>query len=381
LGRDPQEDYIEAPGFSGTGKCTSAATCTSVANIAVLANTIDALGVMTAGTFNGVDVRTEERYDKMHTEFDQLTVNSVDHWSSKPVDEYLLGVNASNFANPIQTTLGWDNYNVQGFSYAYSGLGSMPTLNFGSGNLSPTGPWVLTGVRQRPQTADNSFATVAETAHYDWSSNLKFTGGASFKEYAFKTTSLRLTNGKSVGSTGAYASLRAIPLAGYGNGHIADGVTWFGPSVSAAMSALGLNTSSLFTLSTLGDLGNNFSIKEKDTGAFVQADFVYSLLGHDLRGNIGMRGVRREQHSNGYQYVGGVSEPGGRGPQVHRRPALGEPGLGRDRQQRAAHVRGAGDDPSGPDLAGWQHVGHRFGNLLLGEDRQPEPQAVPGQQL
>ncbi len=304
-----QEDYIEAPGFSGTGKCTSAATCTSVANISVLADTINALGVMTSGTFNGVDVRTEERFDKMHTDFNQVTVNSVDHWTPKLWTETLLGVNASNFANPVQTTLGWDNYNVQGFSYAYSGLDTAPTLKFGSGNLSPTGPWVLTGVRERPQTADNSFATVAETAHYDWSSHLKFTGGASFKEYAFKTTSLRLANGESVGSTGVYASLRAIPLASYGDGHATNGVTWYAPSVAYAATALNLYTSPLFAVSTLGDLGNNFSIKEKDTGAFVQADFVYPLLGRDLRGNVGMRGVQTEQHSNGFQYVGGVLSP------------------------------------------------------------------------
>ena len=304
-----QEDYIEAPGFSGTGKCSSAATCTSVANIAVLADTINSLGVMTAGTFNGVDVRTEERFDKMHTEFDQATLSSVDHWTPKLWTETLVGVNASNFANPVQTTLGWDNYNVQGFSYAFNGLGGTPTLNFGSANLSATGPWVLTEVRSRPQTADNDFATVAETAHYDWSANLKFSGGASFKEYEFKTTSLRLVNGESVTATNAYASLRSLALSSYGASHTANGVTWFAPSVGSAGDPLSLESSSLFALNTLGDLGNNFSIKEKDTGAFVQGDFVYPILGRDLRGNLGMRGVETEQNSNGFEYVGGVLSP------------------------------------------------------------------------
>ena len=303
------EDYIEAPGFSGTGKCSSAATCTSVANIAVLSDTINSQGVMTSGTFNGVDVRTEERFDKMHTNFDQATISSVDHWTPKLWTETLVGVNASNFSNPVQTTLGWDNYNVQGFSYAFNGLGGTPALNFGSANLSSTGPWVLTEVRERPQTANNSFATIAETAHYDWASNLKFSGGASFKEYEFKTSSLRLANGESVTATNAYASLRAIPLTSYGIPQSANGVSWLAPSVAYGSGVFGLNSSALFTLNTLGDLGNNFSIKEKDTGGFVQADFTYPVLGRDLRGNVGMRGVQTEQNSNGYEYVGGVLSP------------------------------------------------------------------------
>ncbi len=304
-----EENYIEAPGFSGTGKCTSAATCTSIANIAIVSDTINSLGVMTSGTFNGVDVRTEQRFDKMHTEFDQATLSSVDHWTSKFWTESLLGVNVSDFSNPVQTTLGWDNYNVQGFSYAFNGLSTTPTLNFGSGNLSSTGPWVLTEVRERPQTANNGFATLAETAHFDWSSNIKLSGGASYKEYEFKTSSLRLANGESVTASNAYASLRSVPLTSYGSAQSANGVSWYAPDVAAAATALGLNTSSLFALNTLSDLGNNFSIKEKDSGVFVQADFVYPLLGRDLRGNVGMRGVQTEQHSNGFEYVGGVLSP------------------------------------------------------------------------
>ena len=314
-----QESYLEAPGFSGTGKCASAATCVSVANIAILSDTITN-GVMTGGTFNGVDTRVEDRFDEMHTKFDQGTLSSVDHWTPKFSTDVTLGVNSSYFQNPTQTTLGWDQYNVQNFSYDYSG-GRIPVLNFGSGNTGATGPWVLTSVRERPQSNLNDFSTVAGNAHYEWSDNLKISGGVSYKIYNFKTKSLRLVNGESITSSNAYASLQAMPISSFGqtidlahfgvNAPAGSPTSFFAPSVATAASVMGLYTpgSSMFALSTTGDLGNNAGVTEKDLGGFVQADFETQLLNRRLRGNVGFRGVQTTENSNGYEFVANVLSP------------------------------------------------------------------------
>jgi len=303
-----EERYIEAPGFSGTGACKSAATCTSVANIAVVQSTIGANNVMTSGTFNGVDIRTENRFDVLHTNFNQITFNQVDRWSNRFSTETLIGFNNSDFENPVQTTLGWDQYNVQGFSYAFSGTNNLPTLNFGNANLA-TGPWVLTEVRERPQSAINQFETIAETMHFNWSDNARLSAGASYKQFSFSTTSLRLVNGESVNSTNAYSSLLGVPVSSYGATYNTAGTTWYGPSVASAANALSLYSSSLFGLSNTADLGNNFSINEKDLGAFVQFDFTTNLFGKPLRGNVGIREVQTKQHSNGYSYVSSILSP------------------------------------------------------------------------
>jgi TonB-dependent receptor len=312
-----QESYLEAPGFSGTGKCTTAATCTSIANIGIVSDTITN-GVMTQGVFNGVDTRVEDRFDQMHTNFNQGTLSSVDHWTPKLTTDVLLGVNSSYFQNPTQTTLGWDQYNVQGFVYDFSNS-RIPLLNWGTSDPGPAGKWVLTSVRERPQTNLNDFATAAGNAHYDWSDNLKISAGVSYKQYTFKTTSLRLVNGEAVNSTNAYAPLLQIPLGSYGQiidlakfgvkAPAGSPASFYAPSVDNAILPFNLYNSSLFALSPTGDLGNNAGIRENDLGGYIQVDFKAPLLGRTLRGNIGIRGVQTQENSHGYEFIANVLSP------------------------------------------------------------------------
>ncbi|HEY1752543.1 MAG TPA: TonB-dependent receptor, partial [Caulobacteraceae bacterium] len=313
-----QEQYLEAPGFSGTGKCASPTNCTSIANIAVLSDTISSKGVMQAGTFNGVDTRVEDRIDDLRTNFNQATLSGRDDLNDAFSIDELIGFSRSDFENPVQTTLGFDQFNVQGFSYSYLD-GRIPQLNFGSANLTSAGPWVLTEVRERPQSDVNSYKAGQFNLHYKQFDAFKVSAGVDYKEYDFQTTSLRLVNGESVNSTNAYKSLQAIPISSYsqvatlaGSGVTApagSSTTWITPDVNAATSLFGLYTSPLFALSTAGDLGNNAGVTERDIGGYVQGDFHFDVLGRNLRGNVGVRDVETEQHSQGFSFVGGVQRP------------------------------------------------------------------------
>ncbi len=313
-----QEQYLEAPGFSGTGKCSSALTCTSIANIGIVSDTINSQGVMTAGTFNGVDTRVEDRFDKLDTVFQQYTLSGEHHLTDKFWVDELIGYSTSDFNNPVQTTLGFDQYNVQGFSYDFSSRA--PMLNFGSANLGVTGPWVLTEVRERPQTADNSYKTIQINGHFDASTAWKLSAGINYKQYDFSTTSYRLVNGESVTSSNAYKALQSIPIASYSqiatlnttglSVPAGSATTWLTPSVAEAASVLGLySNTSLFALSTTGDLGDNASVTEKDLGAYVQADFHLQLFDKPLHGNVGVRTVQTDQSADGFTFVGGVLGP------------------------------------------------------------------------
>lgn len=114
------------------GKCANPAGTVSVGCISVLSDTIDPAGVMTAGTFSGVDTRVEDRFDSMHTNFTQVTLNGTHDLSDKWSVDELVGYFESRFNNPQQTTLGWDQYN-QTFSYNFDIR--IPYLNFGSENV------------------------------------------------------------------------------------------------------------------------------------------------------------------------------------------------------------------------------------------------------
>ena len=303
-----QEQYLEEPGLSGQGNCTSA-TSTSIGCINVLSEDIDPAGVMTSGTFSGVDTRVEDRFDSMHTNFNQVTLNGNHDLSDKWSVDELIGYSDSRFNNPQQTTLGWDQYDQ---TVSYNFASRIPYLNFGSENVGATGPWVLTEVRERPQSTTNEFRSVELNAHFTPNDSVNFEGGVQFKQYNFITTSLRLVNGESVTPTNAYSSLQAVPIGSYAQtlnfGSVSgvpvpagSTVSWATPNVFAAESALGIySNSSLFGLSTAGDLGDNVQVRERDTGAYLQMNWDSRLLGRELRGNLGVRVVRTGQWSEGY---------------------------------------------------------------------------------
>ena len=305
-----QEQYLEEPGLSGQGSCTNPATTVSIGCISVLSDTINSQGVMNSGTFSGVDTRVEDRVDSLHTNFSQVTLAGQHSLGGRWSADELLGYADSRFANPVQTTLGWDQYN-QTVSYNFPSSG-VPYLNFGPENVGTTGPWILTEVRERPQTTTNKFKNAELNVHFKATEAVSFSGGLQFKEYDFDTTSLRLVNGETVTATNVYSSLRSIPIASYEqtlNYLNSAGVsvpsgsttTWATPDVSLAQSALGIYTNStLFALSPAGDLGDNVSVREQDFGQYLQMNFDGNLLSHDLRGNVGVRDVGTNQSSQGY---------------------------------------------------------------------------------
>jgi iron complex outermembrane recepter protein len=304
-----QEQYLEAPGLSGQGKCTNPVGTVSVGCISVLSDTIDGAGVMTAGTFSGVDTRVEDRFDSMHTNFTQITLNGNHDLNARWSLDELIGYSQSRYNNPQQTTLGWDQYN-QTVSYDFSSR--IPALNFGSENVGATGPWVLTEVRERPQSTTNDFRNVELNVHFTPNETVNFVGGVQYKQYNFDTTSLRLVNGETVTSTNAYKGLQAVPIGSYAQTvdfgsssgiSVPPGSTasWATPSVLLAENALGIySNGSLFAVSDKGDLGNNVSVRERDYGAYLQMDWDTHLLERELRGNLGVRVVRTNQWSQGY---------------------------------------------------------------------------------
>ena len=304
-----QEQYLEEPGLSGQGKCTNPATTVSVGCISVLADNIDSQGVMTSGTFSGVDTRVEDRFDRMHTNFNQVTLNGNHDLGAKWSVDELLGYSESRFSNPVQTTLGWDQFN-QTVSYDFSSR--VPYLNFGNENVGASGPWVLTEVRERPQSTTNKFKNAEVNVHFTPNEAVSFLGGVQFKQYDFGTTSLRLVNGESVTSTNAYKGLLAVPISSYAqtlnfannagvNVPAGSTTTWATPNVFVAENALGLySNGSLYAVSTAGDLGNNVNVRERDSGAYLQMDWDTRLLARELRGNLGVRVVRTNQQSQGY---------------------------------------------------------------------------------
>ncbi|WP_420242158.1 TonB-dependent receptor [Roseiterribacter gracilis] len=317
-----EEQYLEAPSFSTGGACTAANTATScgIAQTAVTAAKINSNNELIAGTFNNVDLRVEDRYDELDTKFYQYSLTGEYEVTSKFKVDAMAGHSKSDFKNPIQTTLTYDQFNVQNYSYDYS-LGRAPLLNYGSARLTDPSAWTLTQIRERPQTAVNKFDTMQGNAKYELDDWITVKAGGDLKRYSYRTTELRRTNGTTANQEATIpAGIASIPISSFsgianfptqGLGVPAGTPTaWLVPSLSTAVSALSLYDQAAFNgafrLGPEPALANNAGVDERDKGGYAQADFRFHPFGMTLRGNVGVRYVNTSQSAQGYSFVSGA---------------------------------------------------------------------------
>ncbi|WP_426039811.1 TonB-dependent receptor [Brevundimonas sp. DC300-4] len=306
-----EEQYLEAPSFSVGGACTAANVATScgIAQTQVVSSVIDSNNTMIAGTFNNVDLRVENRFDELQTEFTQINLTGEHQFTDNFFLSGLIGHSKSDFSNPLQTTVQFDQFNVQNYSYDYRG-GNLPTINYGSAALTDPNAWVLTQIRIRPQTAVNTYDAAQLDGRYENLGIFTLTAGINYKSYSFETTELRRSNGTSTNREPTVpAALAAISRSQYSQIVNLGGVNVLIPNTFVAASVLSLYDQAAydgaFRLGNEPSLGNNRGVDEKDSGGYVQADFDTEVFGIPFRGNFGVRYVKTEQSSSGYTYVSG----------------------------------------------------------------------------
>ena len=227
------EQYLEAPAFSGNGASSPQAPSGSPA---LLAN---ALGVGSIAITNynvneatnnlyslsatGVGLRTEHRLDHLDTRFQQLTLDGSHSFSDDLKVHMLLGWSESHHRNPIQTTLTMDydcnaadsdTGTVAGcpggvgggagtaaayaYMYNYAGGGGsqfLPAISYGDVNVTSPNGWYLSQIRERANYDYNSYRTAQADAEYKFSDELKLEGGIDDKNFGYRTVALARTNG------------------------------------------------------------------------------------------------------------------------------------------------------------------------------------------
>jgi TonB-dependent receptor len=309
-----EEQYLEAPSFSVGGACTAAnlATSCGIADTDVTAATIDSGNTMVAGTFNDVDLRVENRFDKLRTKFSQVTFGIDSQLTDKLKVTGLMGRSVSDHDNPIQTTVIFDQFNVDGYSYDFTNR--IPKIGYGTANLTNPASWVLTQIRERPQKAKNTYNTANIGAEFAANDALTFKAGADYKKYVFTTSELRRSNGTTTNQEAVVpAGLAAIPTSSYSQVVNLGGADTVIPNYFTSVNVLSLYDQTAFggafRLGSEPSLGNNQAVSEKDTGGFVQADFKIDIGSIPVRGNIGVRQTKTEQSAAGYTFVAGVATP------------------------------------------------------------------------
>lgn len=329
-----QEDFLEAISFSRGN------TAAGKAYTSVVKTEYDANGALLYGKYNGVDIRSESRFDKLSTTFTQPTLTLEQDIGDKLKLTVRAGRATSKFSNPIQTTTTLDANNVNGYEIDFRSSDRLPSINYG--NLNPNDPsgalrvlgvvsTAATGTGLVPGNATSNFSEVRvrpngvtninDLLHADfaWEVNdgltVKF--GADYKKFISESyESRRATEFMAPVPTGVTSSNLVTTLSGFGSGQSLPSGTptsWIIPDLNAIASTYDIYCNCLksgiaggtgdYTLSSITNgnaRGNNKKATEDDRGAFVMADFSTVLAGIPLRGNVGVRYVKTKLNADGY---------------------------------------------------------------------------------
>jgi iron complex outermembrane receptor protein len=307
------EDWLEAISFSRTNAQGGKPQTTVISSI------VEPNGTMVYGLFNGVDIRSERRYDELETKFTTYTLTGSHQISDRWSLSELIGYSQSKFDNPIQTTITLDRRNTNGYSFDYRGNDRHPAFNYGFDVTDPAS-WVFDSttapqseIRLRPQGVDNKFVTGQVDLKFDFSDSIAFKGGINYKKYNFDSTESRRASETTVPTLPAgvtLASLSEIHSSQNLGAPPGTPTAWLAPNINAFANALGIysntGTFALTSLTNNSARGNNRGVEEKDTGVYVQMNFSTDW-GVPIRGDIGVRYVKTDMDSYGYLPVPNVA--------------------------------------------------------------------------
>jgi TonB-dependent receptor len=288
-------------------------------------------GDLVYGVFDNVDVRSESRFDELTTEFKQFSALLEHRFNDRLDITALVGTSTSEFDNPRQTTVTFDIQNLQGYSWDFRDDADLPDIHYGG--IDPADPsawnWISsppansTGseIRIRPQGTRNQFDNAKVDFGFRANETFTLRGGLSWKRYDMSSYEFRRTSETVVPALPAGTSIAEISmlLTGFGKGlGSSSPSSWLIPDLDKLASMFDIycncNTGvaggdfSLYSVSNGNARGNNFGIREEDTGGYLQLDFDVDLAGRPLRGNAGIRYARTRINARGYTSVGGGTE-------------------------------------------------------------------------
>lgn len=289
-------------------------------------------GEMIYAELNNMDIRSEQRFDILETEFTQLTFGVEHEFSDRFRFNGLVGRADSQFGNPTQVSAIIDRQNVDGYTIDFRENRNLPLIGYGFdvtdpaqwSIVGPTGAQPRSELRSSANFQDNVYSTAEANFVYDLSDWLTLKAGVSWKKFESSSRSFaRLNNGAPALPAGVSLADVTNMLEDFGaNLDLPAGsaTSWVRPDLGALDDvwdySCNCNTGvpgGDFRLLGLNENTSTFGgwreVSEEDTGAYVQADWDTKIGSIPFRGNLGVRQVKTEVNALGYSNVGGVATP------------------------------------------------------------------------
>ena len=282
---------------------------------------------------DNMDMRTEQRFDRLNTEFTQHTLN-IDHdFTDTFRMNVLLGRSESVFENGEQTTVIIDRQNTDGYSIDFRGNRDLPLIDYGFDVTDPDA-WAITGpsganprseIRMNPNGQTNIYETAQ--INFVWEINPTFTlrSGGNYKNFESEGWGLRRAAANDVmpalPAGVSMADLTMLLEDFGGNLDLPSGsaTSWIVPDLQAFAEAFDIYCNCdtgvpggdfrLTGLSNSRALGNFRNVTEQARGAYVQLDWDSMIGTMPFRGNIGVRHVRTDVEATGYSTATGGDTP------------------------------------------------------------------------
>jgi iron complex outermembrane receptor protein len=309
-----QENWLEALSFARN------ASQGGRPEIIVRDGVLNANNDLVYGLFDDVDVESETRFDELDTKYTQATLSLEHSFSDRFRIKALAGYSKSDFDNPIQTTVIVNRENTDGYSVDYRGDSNLPLISYGYDVTNPLAynfGAARSEIRLRPQGVTNTIKTGQLDGAYDLNDTFTLKAGVNYKEYAFDSWALARVNEGVVPQLPAGTTLASLMelVSGFGRNLGAPSGTvtsWTAPNLQAFANLFNIYSGTgLFELSGASNAnarGNIRSVTEKDTAAYAQLDFNTQFGAIPIRGDVGVRYVKTEQSSTGYQLVAGAAQ-------------------------------------------------------------------------
>jgi TonB-dependent receptor len=285
----------------------------------LVSGTIGPNATLIKATFNDVDARSEQRIDVLSTEFFQNSLGLTHEFSDRLRLNALYGASRAIGYNPQQTTVSFDRYDVDGYSYDYTDK-NKPGMNYGF-DVNDPASWALSSssaagdasiIRLRPNKTVNSYKTGEFDLTYDLNEAIAVKGGLSQKTFGFSVHEVRkavegvpasaLAKLAADGKTIADYSTR---VTNFGKGlDVPAGtpLTWVIPDLKKLDALINYSCN---CINSYGDFrltpfaGEVRNVTETSTGGFLQADFRTEVMDMPVRGNLGVRYVETEVEATG----------------------------------------------------------------------------------
>ncbi|CAN5418040.1 TonB-dependent receptor [soil metagenome] len=300
------EAQLQAIGFSraGTGKPQTI----------IRTGVVDANRNLVSGTFDNVDLRTQAAHDELETKFTQYTFTATRDFGERLKAGFIGGYSSSEFSNPISTIVTFDRANSQGYSYDFSNS-RLPAINLGFDPTLASNWSMINGtseVRIRPNAVENQFTTAKGYGEYVVNDSFTLKAGVDYRRFQFDSEGQYRTS-ETVVQTLTAQQLADVSKVFSGFGRNLDmpsgnATSWLIPDLDKFIATYDIySNTGIYALSSTTNSsarGQFIQVDEKDTGAYVQADFNFTAFGLPWRGDAGVRYVKTDQFSTGYGAVG-----------------------------------------------------------------------------